>query len=270
MKQLTFLPRYINQCLIGIAIMFNLFSSAHPAPQFKLKPIDYYFTDSKAQGLLQAALEGNQPAAQQWLNQGANPNEEGPMSNQYNRIGLLHYAIAADNPNAAKILVALGADPELVTKGGSALGFAIYLEKPALLAALLDVRPFQTLNLKRAQIILFSAANSPVTDCLELLLQRGFPIDLKDTLGRTALIDVLSSFDFDRAEWLINHGANVLVEDRGGVTPAYDVQDALARVKPGTESEQKLLNLKNLMQAKGAVFPVLSPQEVRAQRASGH
>jgi len=87
--------------------MFNLFSSAHAAPQFKLKPIDYYFSDPRVQGLLQAALDGNQPFAQQWVNQGANPNEEGPQNTPYNRLRLLHYAIAAENVQALRILVSL-------------------------------------------------------------------------------------------------------------------------------------------------------------------
>lgn len=244
--------------------MFNL---AHAAPKFKLQPIDFYFADSKVQGLLQAALNGDQVTAQQWISQGANPNEEGPISNQYNRISVLHYAIAAENSTAVQILVSLGADPERVAEGfGHAFQFAVKLENAGLLAVLLDLRPVQTLAKETLQITIFRAANSPTTDCLEVLLQRGFPIDITDSLGNTALMDVLSAYDFDRAEWLIQRGAKVVIEDRNGVTPAYIIQNDLSRVKSGSESEQKLLNLKKLMQARGAAFPAATPAENRAKR----
>ena len=246
--------------------MFNL---AHAAPKFKLQPIDFYFTDPRVQGLLQAALDGDQATARQWVSQGANPNEEGPMTTPYNRLRLLHYGIAAENESAVRILVALGADPELDRKGssaGSPLLFTVTLQNPRMLAVLLDLRPVNTLSDNSREDLLFRAANLSTTDCLEVLLQRGFPIDIKDSLGRTALIDVLSKFDFDRAEWLIQRGAQVDFEDRGGVTPAYMIQDDLSRVKPGSESEQKLLNLKAMMQARGAVFPAATPAENRTKR----
>lgn len=242
--------------------MFNL---AHASPKFNLKPIDFYFADPKTQELLQAALDGDQVAAQQWLSQGANPNEE--STSPYNKIRLLHYAIAAENPQAIRILINLGADPEAVAKGfGSAFDFAITLEKASLLGVMLELRPLQTLTTREVQLAMFGAANSPTIDCLELLLQRGFPIDITDSLGNTALMDVLSAYDFDRAEWLIQRGAKVVIEDRNGVTPAYIIQNDLSRVKSGSESEQKLLNLKNLMQARGAAFPAATPAENRAKR----
>lgn len=262
---------WIGFYFFGIIAVFNLLNQAQAAPQFQLKVIADYFETVADQQLLQAALAGDVVTARQWRAQGGNPNAEGPASNQFNRITLLQYAIAANNVQAVKVLLALSSDPTISSPySSSGLAFAIYLQKPALLAAILDQRPADTLSKDFQQELLFQAASSPDTACLELMLQRGFPIDLTDSLGRTALIDVLAAMDIERAEWLIQHGANVIIEDRGGITPAYKTQDYLARAKPGGEAEQKILSLKRLIEQRGVTFPVPTPQENRTRKATVH
>jgi ankyrin repeat protein len=103
---------------------------------------------------------------------------------------------------------------------------------------------------------------------LEQLLKRGAPIDLQDDAGYTIMMQTIDAQDFDLAEWILSQGASVHVEAVGGMTPAYSVQYDLKKFKLGTPTYSKVLHLKALMEARGAVFPALSPNEVKARRAA--
>lgn len=83
--------------------------------KFYLKPPSTYFESKKTLALLQAAMDGDIARAKALVATGANPNDEGPIHDlNANRLRLLHYAIASDSKQAVKILMAVGADPELV------------------------------------------------------------------------------------------------------------------------------------------------------------
>jgi uncharacterized protein len=210
-------------------------SSAAP-PSFKLKGINSYFTNEKTIALLNAALAGDRSRARQLVAQGANPNDEGPETNQYNRLRLLHYAIAAKSTQAVKVLVEVGADPELTVRGfGRAFIFAMNLQNVEMLSLLLDLRPLNTLSKDTLEYILFEGTEY-CPQCLDLLLQRGMPIDFPDGAGYTILMRVMDGYHYDLAEWLIQKGASVHVEAKSGVTPAYSVQYDLQRFKQGVRS----------------------------------
>ena len=125
--------------LMGVIIMMT--TNANAALSFKLKPPQYYFADNKTLSLLTSAMAGDLQKAKQLVVQGANPNDEGPHDNPYNRLRPLHYAIAANNTQAVRILVTVGADPELSAQGfGRSFLFAMTLENIKMLSLLLDLR----------------------------------------------------------------------------------------------------------------------------------
>ena len=253
--------------IIGVLIMMT--TNANAASSFKLKPPQFYFADSKTLTLLAAALEGDVPRAKQLVDNGANPNDEGPRSNSYNRLRLLHYAIAANSPQGVRTLVAVGADPELSAQGfGRSFLFAMTLENMKMLSLLLDLRPIDTLSKDTMEYVLFESVTQGCSRCLELFVKRGAPVDYRDESGYTMVMRAMDAQDYDMAEWLLLQGASVHIEAGGGMTPAYSVQFPLQKFKPGSPTYNKVLNLKKMMEERGAVFPALSPAEIRAKRSS--
>ena len=252
--------------LIGVLMMAT---SANAAPSFKLKPPQYYFADPKTLELLATAMVGDLPKATWLINEGANPNDEGPRDNPYNRLRLLHYAIAANNPQAVRVLVSVGADPELDAQGfGRSFLFAMTLENIEMLSLLLDLKPIGTLSTDTMEYLLFESVIQGCVPCLDLFLQRGAPIDYRDESGYTVMIRAMDAQRYDMAEWLLLKGASVHIETGGGMTPAYSVEFHLNKFKPGSSTYNKVLHLKQMMEERGAVFPALSPAEIRAKRAS--
>ena len=244
-------------------------ANASAAPVFKLKAPKEYFSDPATLALLKAALEGDLPTAKQLVVQGANPNDEGPKDNPYNRIRLLHYAIAANNAQAIRVLMAVGADPELKTEGfGRALMFAMTLDNVEMLSLLLELRPVGSLSQNTLKSLLFGTVSMPRPRCLELLLKRGAPIDFPDGADHTIMMRAMDAQDYDLAEWLLLQGASVHIETEKGMTPAYLVQFHLQKFEPGSPTYNKVLRLKELMEARGAKFPALSPAEMRAKRGA--
>ncbi|UFS71707.1 ankyrin repeat domain-containing protein [Geomonas sp. RF6] len=243
-------------------------TNAIGAPVFKLKPPTHYFADDKTLALLAAAMAGDLPKAKNLVAQGANPNDEGPRGNPYNRLRLLHYAMAARNREAIRVLVAVGADPELSVQGfGRAFLFALTLKDVELLSLLLELKPAHTLSKDTIEYLLTESVINGCKPCLELLLKRGAPIDLPDDAGNTIMMDAMDVQDYELAEWLLQQGASIQIETKAGVTPAYTVQFHLQKFKPGSPTYNKVLRLKNLMEQKGAVFPAPTPKEVRAKHA---
>lgn len=246
-------------------------ASAAPAPAapivFALKPAEHYFAAAPTLALLRAAMAGDTAAAKAALAAGAAPNDEGPRNNPDNRLRLLHYAVAAQRPAAARLLVELGADPELTTVGfGSALLFAITLEQPVALGAMLDARPFSRLAAASQEMLLFEAVAAGRPQCLALLLERGAPIDLQDSAGYTLVMRSIGTLDMPMAQGLIERGASLKPDAVNGATAPNQVQALLLRAVTDSPLHKRLTQLKATMQDRGVNFPVPTAPEVRAAR----
>ncbi|MBA4178146.1 MAG: hypothetical protein C0505_16555 [Leptothrix sp. (in: Bacteria)] len=242
-------------------------TNASAAPAFELKPATAYFKESSALALLAAAQRGDAAQARQLVAAGADPNAEGPPDNPYNRLRLLHYAIAAQDAKALRVLVEVGADPELSVVGfGRALMFAVTLDRLDMMATLLELRPVAKLGKETLESLMFGAVSLPRPQALDLLLQRGAPIDLPDAAGYTIFMRAMGAQDYDLAAKLLQRGASLKVESTSGATPASSVQFHLQKFKPGSPSHEKVARLKAMMEARGVVFPVPTPQQVRDAR----
>jgi ankyrin repeat protein len=247
-------------------MMIMTTATAGPAPAFKLKDPSEYF-GAKTIALLGAALAGDEARVRQSVKDGADPNEEGPQRAD-NRLRPLHYAVAANNLIAVKLLLSAGANPEQDAQGfGNALLFAITLDNAPMLSQMLELRPPATLARPTVTDLLFQSVAMPRPRCLAVLLQRGVPVDLPDAAGNTILMEALAAQDYDMSEWLLQQGAGAVREPtRAGRTPANALQYYLGTVKPGSPSHVRLQRIQQLMQAKGAVFPAPTAQEIRAAR----
>jgi ankyrin repeat protein len=251
---------------VGLLVMIasNVF-----AKTFKLKAPNQYFANEKTQFLLAAALGGNLAEAQRQVTGGANPNEEGPQSNKYNRLRLLHYAIAARNQRAVDVLLKVGADPELIALGyGTAFDFAMTLDDIEMLSFMFDIRAVSTLSYDTVKTLILEAVSTNRPRCLELIIKRGVPVDLPDSAGYTAMMRAIDAQDYEMAEWLLLQGASVHIVAKSGMTPAYSIEYDLRKYKIDSPSYKKVQHLMKLMQERGAKFPATAPAEMREKRAN--
>lgn len=236
--------------------------------KFSLKAPTAYFDNKQSIALLQAALAGDLTKAKALVASGANPNDEGPTHDaNSNRLRLLHYAIASDNKQAVKILMSVGADPELVAQhNGRAFLFAVTLNNVEMLALLLDLRPIKSLSYDTLEYLLFESIVQRRPACLFLLLDRGAPIDLRSGADDAIMMSAISAENFELAEQLIRRGASVNIDTESGVTPAYQIQRMLTRFTAGSETYLSLQRIKNLLIERGAVFPAADPKQLRERR----
>ena len=240
--------------------------NAMMAADFSLQDPSSYFSDKTA-SMMKAALAADGARVHDAVQQGADPNEEAPTGGS-KHIRPLHYAVAANNPRAAQLLFGVGSDPELRAAGtGSALMFAVSLDNAPMLNLLLELKPVALLTRDTQENLLFSCVERSRGRCLEVLLQRGVPIDLADSAGKTIFMHALNMQRYEVAEWILLRGAAVSGEPTlAGITPANVLQYHLGRVREGTASHQKLQRIQQLMEARGVRFPVPTPQEIRNMR----
>ncbi len=242
-------------------------TSATEAPTFKLGAPKTYFDDPKTLALLEAALAGDFARARELVADGVSPDTEGPKDNPYNRLRLLHYAIAAGSVPAIRTLIRVGANPELDTQGAAGLPllFAETLDKSELLSLMLDLRPVDTFSAQTRKLLMFHAVAEGRPRCLAVVLKHGVPIDLADDAGGTVLIRAIDAQDYDLAIWLLQQGASATIRPRD-MTAAWSIEFHLKKFVPGSPMYLKVLQLKELAAQKGAVFPAKSPAQYRAER----
>lgn len=220
--------------------------------RFPLQPPEQHFNDPSTRALVAAALRGDAAELRAAVAKGASPNAEG-VSKPGSRFAFtpLHYAIAAGNLQAARLLVAVGADPEhRAAQMGSPLLFAITLNNPEWLGSLLDLKPVAQLAAPTQQQLLFEAARRGAPGCLTLLIQRGVPIDLLDTAGYSLLLRSLDMGLYDLSLWLLQQGASATVQPDGGPSVAKSVAIELAASPKDGWKYQKLLEIQALLQTR--------------------
>ena len=269
----TALRRWLRPiCLTALTLTGSLTMAlpmppSTPTPTFKLGAPAAYFDDGLPQSLLAAALAGDLAQAKDAVARGASPDADGPKSNPYNHLRLLHYAIAAGSVPGIRTLMAVGANPEIETLGSAGLPllFAESLDKPELLSLMLDLKPVDTLLPRTKKLLMFHAVSEGRPQCLAVVMKHGIPIDYPDDAGQTVLMRALDAQNYDLAKWLLAQGASVTI-DAHDMTVAWSLQYDLNRFAPGSPSYQKVMELKVMAEQRGAQFPAKSPKQRREER----
>jgi ankyrin repeat protein len=92
--------------------------------------------------------------------------------------------------------------------------------------------------------LIFSTVSSKNTDTLALLIERGADVNVRDSLGNTPLVDAFIKDDFDKVDFMLDHGANPDVVNKQGRSFKQIVDSHLQRIKQGTEYYEKVQQLK--------------------------
>ncbi len=225
--------------------------------RYSLKQPAQYFTDPMSLALLTAAVANNLEEAYRLVYAGANPNDEGPrLPLDANKLRLLHYSIAANSSPAVRILIKVGANPDLIAQhNGSPVDFCILLENERMLDFLLDLYPISKLSSNTVSNAMFEAVLHGDRATVETLLRRGVPVNIKDSAGYTPLMRAISAEKFEVVELLLEHNASVHVNPPSGVTPVRQIVRMSNRYKVGSDTWLKIQHIIELMRRKGAVFP---------------
>ena len=183
------------------------------------------------------------------------------------KMTFLFFSLVCNQLKVAAELIKLGASPYVVSPGfGSPLDFAVRANEDDMLRAMLDAGVSPNATNSWGTPLLFTAACKDSTKTMELLVDRGADLNVKDTnLGRTALFEAFSKLCYDQTEYLITHGAKVDISLLNGVTFAYSLQKRLGQQKIGTAGYEKLNEIKKLVEARGVKFPADPPPVVRSQ-----
>ncbi len=172
-------------------------------------------------GLFTAAAEGNTARLEALLRAGEDPNAR----DGYGRTPL-HVAAHARKPQAFKMLVAGGADPnalehdryDIVTIA------AVANDVPTLEAALAAGCSAGNITSRYDGTALIAAAHLGHADVVRTLIRAGAPLDHVNNLGWTAVIESIVLGDggprhVDTLDALVRAGANLGLPDREGRTP---------------------------------------------------
>lgn len=214
---------------------------------------------------------------------------------------LLWYAIRAEKYRAIQVLIRQGSQPDQqeVQGLGTPLSVALTAKDTRLLEAMLDggLSPdYQDAD--GTSLLQRATKGEKALDTTRLLLERGANVNLRDSIGGTALDESVDALKPELGLYLVEHGAAVNSHLTNGSSTAWAVQKTIERLQPGaaqtpvtdispdkrgkpTETVtippapgsspegQKLLqqfeNLRALMIQKGAKFPPDSPAQVRAE-----
>jgi ankyrin repeat protein len=135
----------------------------------------------------------------------------------------LHWAVYADQLEAAQLLLAAGADPTRKSRYGVApLYLAAVNGNLAMIESLLnagaDARSFGP----NGETMLMTAARTGVPETLTVLLEAGAEIDVPDpNFGQTALMLAVRERNRDAVELLLDRGADVDVRTAAGPPPDF-------------------------------------------------
>lgn len=214
---------------------------------------------------------------------------------------LLWYAIRAEKYRAIQILIRQGSRPDRqeVQRLGTPLSVALLAKDTRVLEAMLDggLSPdYQDAD--GTSLLQRATKGDKALDITRLLLERGANVNLRDTIGGTALDESVDALKPEIGMYFVEHGADVNSHLTNGSSTAWAVQKTIERLQPGaarapvndisvdkrgklTETSivppapdssqqgqtllQQFEQLRTLMIHEGAKFPPDSPAQVRAQ-----
>jgi ankyrin repeat protein len=183
-------------------------------------------------------------------------------------ITLLWFAMLKKRFDAIRTLIELGSNPDKqVVQGlGTPINSALNDKNLWFLASILDGGFPVDFATQEGSTLLYKAAGvyGASLDHVKLLVERGANLNAKDSLGDTPLSAALDTQQPDRAKYLLQQGASIEVYSLAGATPAWTVHRILGRLSKDSPLRPGFEEVRDLMIAKGAVFPPDPPDKVRA------
>lgn len=172
-------------------------------------------------GLHEAAAKGDIAAIESAVRDGAPINATDPRQRTS-----LHVAIYRKQHDAARTLIRLGADPNLLEFGRYDIITiaAVANDVPGLKVALDGGGNPRAITSIYDGTALIAAAHLGHAEVVRMLIAAGAPLDHVNNLGWTALMESIVLGDGGKAhtdtlDALVKAGANVNIPDRAGVTP---------------------------------------------------
>jgi ankyrin repeat protein len=182
-----------------------------------------YFEDSTQRALVAAVERGDLDGLRRALDEGADVNGVGREG-----VTPLFWALAKQNLSGFKVLLAAGADPNVVVnlpehfqepKAG-AMEISARLENSEYLRALLENggNPNTIVNEEWQMPVLYRAIMNRRMRNVQALLEYGANVNFRDKSGATPLTQAVTARQFEIALFLLRHGADPTVELDTGST----------------------------------------------------
>ena len=174
-------------------------------------------SDKNAQ-LIQAAKDGNLPAVQTALSEGAEVNARDTTHGGTPLIWTSYNSHA----EVIKLLLEKGAEINAkANNGATALMMAAYQGHTEIIKLLLEKGADVNAKSKDGITALWQAAQNGHTEVVKLLLEKGAEVNAKDTDGGTALMVASESGHTEVVKLLLDKGADVSAKDNKGVMALY-------------------------------------------------
>lgn len=229
-----------------------------------LRAVDH-FADLQLE--MARAIDARDMARLESLARRADPSRPGRQG-----LTLMWYAMLPErlNVDAVQTLVRLGVDPDLqVVEGlGSAMSVAIRSKDLRILKAMLDggLSPNHT-NAQGEDLLARASGPGGSLPHVKLLVERGARLDVRDSIGATALDNAVDAMNPDIALFLIEKGAPVDTAMANGSTVAWAVHRIIEAQRPGP-LRSAFEAVRDKMVERGVRFPPDPPPARRNRRSS--
>jgi uncharacterized protein len=193
-----------------------------------------------------AAHRGSTAVVEVLLHAGADPNrhagyrQEGRQGasrlvrGTYTSVSPLYLAVDSDRPDAVRLLLARGADPNGATPGGQALIFSAF-DKPQVLELLVEAEADpEVVDAEGLSPFLLIKRHVGRVDSAEILLKAGANVNRLGPNGYALLHYAASVGHVGLLKLLLSHGAEVNVRGPSGDTPLhYAIRGGVAEIVKG-------------------------------------
>lgn len=213
--------------------------------------LDVMFPDASVRALAKAAADGNIKKVEQLIKEGVSVNSKGTQ-------GATPLFWAMRNYNGFKLLLELGADPNVVFgngDGGSVVNWAVTAKDKRLLAAVLQHGGSPNLiDNQSGETPLFSAFE--VGDvAIEALLAAGANINAKNRFGDTATMVASGRGRYEIVYKLLERGADFKIKNLSGRDLADSVAFNVGLLRPESDSAKWMAKVIEWLRAKGVEIP---------------
>ena len=178
----------------------------------------------------------------------------------------LMWSIAKEKFIATKILLNLGANPNVAVEDSYPLAIASLQDGTQLLKILIE----HNVNINKTHNkspIWFEVIYAHNWMHLEMLIDAGVNVNAQNGVGQTAIMKLAQMKQYEKIIYLISKGADVTAGLNTINSFAYKVQ--VNSVQKNDSEYASYIQVLALLTEKGVTLPVKSPQEIRTMQTNG-